>query len=64
VGLDKRQTDENTGNYAESDPGRVGNEARLRHMASKTVRGGPVDNCKLRRLATTTTRQDNNRRLL
>jgi hypothetical protein len=33
VGLDERQTDENTGNYAESDPGRVGNEARLRQMA-------------------------------
>jgi hypothetical protein len=38
VGLDERQTDENTGNYAESDPGRVGNEARLRHMASKRRR--------------------------
>jgi hypothetical protein len=64
VGLDERQTDENTGNYTESDPGRVGNDAILRHMASITATGGHVDNCKLRRLATTTTRQDNNTRLL
>jgi hypothetical protein len=41
--LDKREIGGNSGNYVESDLGRLDNEAGLYHMAPKTATGGTVD---------------------
>jgi hypothetical protein len=64
MGLDRRQTGESTGNYAESDLGRVGHEAGFRKMGSETEEEGPVDNRKFCGMAPTETGKDNRARLL